>query len=85
MLNYFDILNAEEPLGHVVFARHVAPRSTAAAALACRDVHGHDAEAAGYKVATREAPSKPLAPIFVLQVHAGAMTLFTPFQGFSQM
>ena len=38
-------------------------------ALACRDVHGHDAEAAGFKVATREAPSKPLAPIFVLQVH----------------
>ena len=66
LLNYFDVLNAEEPLGHVVFTRHIAPRS--AAVLACNDVHGHDAETAGYKIAMRQAPSKPLAPIFVLQV-----------------
>ena len=66
LLNYFDVLNAEEPLGHVVFARHIAPRADAV--LACSEVHGHDAETAGYRIAMREAPSKPLAPIFVLQV-----------------
>ena len=66
LLNYFDVLHAEEPLGHVVFARHIASRS--AAALACNEVHGHDAEMAGYKITMRQAPSKPLAPIFVLQV-----------------
>ena len=66
LLNYFDVLNAEEPLGHVVFARHIASRP--AAVLACNEVHGHDAEMAGFKITMRQAPSKPLAPIFVLQV-----------------
>ena len=66
-----------------MFTRHVAPRSAAAAFLACNDVHGHDAETAGYKIAMRQAPSKPLAPIFVLQVPAeifvickGALRIF---------
>ena len=49
-----------------MFTKHIVSRS--AATLACNDVHGHDAETAGYKIAMRQAPSKPLAPIFVLQV-----------------
>ncbi len=77
LLNYFDILHAEEPWGHVAFARHAAPptRPTQRAAATPQENKGQtivgllESKQAECDGDGRGLLSKPLVPIFVLQVH----------------